>query len=75
MFRDTKQTSAVSLHPFMQMMEAEPKKGGVGHLWEETEGEPLISLKTSRQPNSKLVLLIENEGDGRETEKEAVLLL
>lgn len=39
------------------------------------EGEPLISLKTSRQPNSKLVLLIEDEGDGRETEKEAVLLL
>lgn len=57
----------------MQMMEAEPKNGGVGHLWEEIEGEPLISLKTSRQSNSKLVLLIED--DGRETEKEAVLLL
>lgn len=44
MFRDTKQTSAVSLHPFMQMMEAEPKKGGVGHLWEEIEKGSLLSL-------------------------------
>lgn len=73
MFRDKTNLCSV-FAPFYANDGGRTKKRGCwAFVGRNREGEPLISLKTSRQSNSKLVLLIED--DGRETEKEVVLLL
>ncbi len=59
MFRDMKWTSAVSLHPFMQMTTAKPKEGVLGICGRKGRGAALISHRrnntetTSTQPKKK----------------------